>query len=270
MIREGIIQTVKLGEKEMDWFRFGREKGPKLVILPGVSLKSVMGSKDAVIGAYSLLAEDYDIYLLDRIRVFPEDYDVRQMAEDSLRALRAIGLYKVHLMGVSQGGMITMMMAIREPEAVQSMTLCSTSAKMEDSAALEAWMKLAEERNLPALMEAFGEAVYTPSFYAKYKDLIIASGAGAEEQDFRNFIISLRGTAGFDCLEELQGVRCPCFVIGASEDRVVGAEASIALSERLQCERFIYEGYGHAVYDEAPDYLTHIKAFLDGQSGNCS
>ena len=52
-------------------------------------------------------------------------------------------------------------------------------------------------------------------------------------------------------------------VIGASEDRVVGVQASYDIAEQLQCESFIYEGYGHAAYDEAPAYLTHIKAFLD-------
>ena len=36
-----------------------------------------------------------------------------------------------------------------------------------------------QERDTAALMESFGEYVYTPSFYEQYKDLIIASGEGA-------------------------------------------------------------------------------------------
>ena len=31
------INTVRFEGKEMDWFRFGNENGPKVVILPGVS-----------------------------------------------------------------------------------------------------------------------------------------------------------------------------------------------------------------------------------------
>ena len=38
MINENGISTVKFDGKEMDWFRFGNEKGAKVVILPGVSL----------------------------------------------------------------------------------------------------------------------------------------------------------------------------------------------------------------------------------------
>ncbi len=265
IINENGINTVQFDDKEMDWFRFGNENGPKAVILPGISLKSVMGSKDAVIGAYALLAQDYDVYLLDRTKVFPEDYDIYEMAEDNLRVIRAIGLKEVDIMGVSHGGMIAMAMALKDPESIHSIMLCSTASRIADPKSLQTWKKLAEERNLNALMESFGEYVYSPSFYEQYKDLIIASGEGASEQDYANFIASVEGTLEFDCYDQLKDIHCPALVIGASEDKVLGVQASYDLADQLHCESYIYEGYGHGVYDEAPDYLTHIKAFLDKQ-----
>ena len=266
-MNENGIYTVTFDDKEMDYFRFGNENGPKVVILPGVSLKSLMGAKDAVTNAYSLLAKDYDVYLFDRIRVFPEDYDVYAMADDTLRAIRAAGLHDVRIMGVSQGSMMAMVMAVRDPELVHSIMLCNSAARIADSAVFETWKKLAEERNTPALLEAFGEYVYTPSFFEKYKEQIIASGEGASEQEYENFIISVGAAASFDWYDHLQEITCPALVIGASEDRVLGVEASYELIEQLECESFIYEGYGHGVYDEAPDFLTHIKAFLDEYKG---
>lgn len=263
IINEDGLNTVKLGEKEMDWFRFGNENGPKVIILPGISLKCVTGSKDAIIGAYSLLAENYDVYLLDHIRIIPEGYEIHDMAEDTVRAIRAIGLDEVSIMGVSHGAMMAMDMAISNPDLIHSIMLCSAAARIDDPTPLETWKKLAEERNLPALMEAFGEYVYTPSFYEQYKDIIIASGQGASEQDYSNFVISVEGTLDFDCYDQLEKISCPAFVIGASEDKILGVQASYDLVEKLHCKSFIYEGYGHGVYDEAPDYLTHIKAFLD-------
>ena len=262
-IEQGGINTVKIGGKEMDWFRFGNETGPKVVILPGVSLKSVISAKDAIINAYALLAQDYDVYLFGRIRIFPEGYDVRQMAEDTLQALKAVGLKDINIMGVSQGSMMALEMALKEPQTVHSLMLCSAASRVEDPGALRTWLALAEKRDLPALMQSFGEYVYTPEFFAQYKDLIIASGNGASDQDFKNFVISLKGTIGFSCYDRLRDIRCPAIVIGASEDRVLGVQASYDLARRLNCESFIYEGRGHGVYDEAPDYLTHIKGFLD-------
>ena len=263
IMNENGINTVKFDNKEMNWFRFGNENGPKVIILPGLSLKSVMGSKDAVIGAYSLLAEDYDVYLFERIKVLPEKYDVHAMAEDTLRAVKAIGLKDVNIMGVSMGGMIALTMELIDPDTVHSMMLCSSAAHVDDPAVLETWKKYAEERNLSALMESFGEYVYTPSFFEQYKDLIIASGDGASEQDYQNLITSIEGIVTFDCRDQLKDIHCPALVIGASEDRILGVQSSYDLVEPLKAECFIYEGYGHAAYDEAPDYLTHIKGFLD-------
>ena len=41
----------------MDYLRFGREEGEKFVILPGLSLVSVMGAAQGIKSAYALLAE---------------------------------------------------------------------------------------------------------------------------------------------------------------------------------------------------------------------
>jgi pimeloyl-ACP methyl ester carboxylesterase len=114
-------------------------------------------------------------------------------------------------------------------------------------------------------MAAFGESVYTPSFYEQYRDIIIASGDGATEQDYRNFLVSLNAIMHFDVQKEVRKITCPVFVLGAGDDRVLGAQAAADLAEALRCPYYIYEGYGHGVYDEAPDYLSRIAAFLKGE-----
>ena len=78
----------------MDYLRFGKEDGEKFVILPGLSLKSVMGSADAIISAYSLLADDYDVYLFDHVREEPDGYTIADMAKDTLAAF--VEWYLIH------------------------------------------------------------------------------------------------------------------------------------------------------------------------------
>lgn len=259
-----LVKTVVLGGREMDCLRFGKEVGEKFVILPGVSLKSVMGSSEAIVRAYALLAENYDVYLFDHIREEPEGYTISGMAEDTLSAFDRLGLRQVHLMGVSMGGMVAQTIAVKTPERVSSLILCSTAMNTahSDPAVFANWEALAKQNNAAALMAAFGESVYTPSFYAQYKDVIIASGEGTTDLNYRNFLISLKAIKSFDIRNKVQKITCPVFVIGAGEDHVLGAQASADLIEALNCEYYIYEGYGHGVYDEAPDYLTHVDSFL--------
>ena len=264
--KETLVKTVTIGETEMDYLHFGNETGEKLVILPGLALKSVTGSAEGIVFAYALLAKDYDVYLFDHIKEEPDGYTVADMARDTLAVFDTLGLTRVHLMGVSMGGMVAQRIAIDAPERVTSLILCSTAMNMTHSnrEAFANWISFAEARNTPALMESFGETVYTPSFYAQYKDAIIASGEGAAERDFSNFLISVNAVLSFDVSDEIQKIACPVLVLGAEEDWALGVQASYDLAHALRCESYIYEGYGHAVYDEAPDFLDRIAAFLKG------
>ncbi len=261
------VKTVCFDGKEMDYIRFGSRSGPTLVILPGLSLKSVMGSAAAIIQAYQILAKDYDILLMDRIREIPQGCDMQAMAEDTEKALQELHVSPSFIMGVSQGGMIGLHMAM-DRYCPGGLILCSASSRIgeESAAVLGEWKRLAQERNLPALMETFGEYVYTPSFYEQYKEIITASGSGASEQDYENFIRSIDGMIDFDVYDRLEEIHCPVYVLGAGEDRILGAQASRDLMEKLHCDGYIYEGYGHGVYDEAPDYLERIGQFLAGIS----
>ena len=57
------INTLCIGEKKMKWFSFGNKSGEKLVVLPGLSLKSVMPSADVIVNSYSAAAEEIMNYI---------------------------------------------------------------------------------------------------------------------------------------------------------------------------------------------------------------
>ena len=54
-------------------------------------------------------------------------------------------------------------------------------------------------------------------------------------------------------------------VIGSNDDNVLGGEASVKIYDKLKdhpgCELYMYDGYGHAVYDLAPDYRERMLNF---------
>ena len=68
----------------MEYFQFGN--GAKtLVILPGLSVQSVMLSADAIAQAYQPLCEEYTIYVFDRRKETPDPYTVHEMRQCSGR-----------------------------------------------------------------------------------------------------------------------------------------------------------------------------------------
>lgn len=263
------IKTAKWDGAEMDYFCFGRGK-ETLVIVPGLSVQSVMGSADAVAKQYDLLTDDYTVFVLDRRKDLPAAYSMQDMTEDTARALQVLELKQVNLFGASQGGMISMGIAIRHPELVKKLVLGSTSSCVTDGqfALFDKWIRLAKDGDAEALYLAFGEALYPKEIFEASRELLKDLAKTVTDEELRRFAVMAMALKGFDITEELPKIRCPTLVIGSEDDRAVGGEASRIIAERLSrnpgCALFMYDGYGHAAYDTAPDYRARIASFLAG------
>ena len=121
------IQKVVADTLEMNYFRFG--SGEKtMVILPGLSVQSVMGPAQAVADEYAVMKDEFTVYLFDRRTELPPDYNIYDMADDTAKAIKALGLSDIYLFGASQGGMIAMTVAILYPELVRKLALGSTAS----------------------------------------------------------------------------------------------------------------------------------------------
>ena len=67
------IQTVKTETFSMRYFRFG--SGEKtFVMLPGLSVASVMNDAQLVADSYTQFADGYTVYCFDRREELPPDY----------------------------------------------------------------------------------------------------------------------------------------------------------------------------------------------------
>ena len=265
------IHTVETDSFSMDYFRFG-QGDDVFVILPGLSVQSVMKYANAVADAYKLLSDDYTVYVFDRRKELPTDYPVHEMARDTAKAFKALGLDRVKLFGASQGGMIAMVIAIEQPELVQKLILGSTSACVEDARAqtIRKWVQLAREGKAKDLYLAFGEAVYPQNVFEQSKALLTDAAKSVSQEDLKRFVILAESIEGFDVRKELKTIACPVLVIGSKDDQVLGAEASRQIAESLNtdAELYLYDAYGHAAYDTAPDYKERILHFLKAESAD--
>ena len=270
-----LIETVKTERFTMEFFRFGA--GEKtLVILPGLSVQSVMGAADAVAGAYHALTDRYTIYVFDRRKDLPERYSVHDMARDTAEAFQTLGLERVCLFGASQGGMIALVLAIEHPELVSRMVLGSSSAHIreEQYSVIEGWIRLARAGDREGLYLAFGGEIYPPSVFAQVKETLIAAAGSVTDRDLERFIILAEGIKDFNVSSQLGQIQCPVLALGVFEDSVLDSDATMEIAEKLD-ERadfrlYMYTGYGHAAFDTAPDYRERILNFLEEERGGSS
>lgn len=263
-----LLGTVQADTFAMDYLRFG-EGARNLVIIPGVSVQSVMGSAQAITEAYKLLTEEFTVYVFDRRKDMPDSYTVYEMARDTAEAVKALNLGRVSIFGASQGGMIAMKIAIDHPELVESMILGSTSAQVTEetySRVFAGWADWAKAGKPEELYLSFGESTYPAPVFEQSRELMIEAAKTVTPDDLKRFITVTEGMRGFDVTGDLQKISCPVLVIGSRDDKIFGGEASVYIMESLKgnpnCELFMYDGYGHAAYDLAPDYRERMLKFL--------
>ena len=261
------IEEIRFERGSMRFFRFG--KGAKcLVILPGLSVQSVMQSASAVEEEYRIMENDFTVYVFDRRTELPPVYPVAEMASDTAKAITALGLRETFLFGASQGGMMAMALTIEHPELVQKLVLGSTSSRVDPSgfAVLRKWIRLAESGSTEALYLDFGEHLYPSHVFTQAKDSLIAAAKTVTGQDLDRFVILAKGTENFDVTDRLDGIRCPVLAIGSADDAVLGPDAMRGIAEKLRgnpgFQSYVYNGYGHAAFDTAPDYRERILRFF--------
>lgn len=262
--------VVKTDSFEMEYCRFG--KGDKtFVMIPGLSVQSVMGLSGAVEAGFVSMNDDYEIYLFDRRSHVPEGYSIFDMASDTAAAMKELGLKDVYLFGASQGGMIAMVMAIKYPELVKKLVLGSSSCYVDPDKCevIDKWIELAEAKDSHKLYHEFGKNIYPANVYEKFKDYFTQAAGTVTDEELQKFVILAKAIRGFDVREELEKIQCPVMVLGAGDDVVLGEDAAENIAEHFKGRPdfvfYMYSGYGHAVFDTAPDYRKRLADFFEGK-----
>lgn len=255
---------ITYGGGATDWFSFGRGERT-LAIIPGMSIKPISHSAEAIAAAFGAFTEDYKVFVFGRGRKVRPDCTIETLAADVAEAMDSLGLCSADVFAVSLGGMIALRLALSRPDLVGALVLCSTCAGMDEfgKRETEKWAALADSGKGTALCREMISVIYSPEFVTDNRGAFDLLENMGEPDDISRIGRLVRAGADFDVTAELGKITCPAFVLGSERDAVLSPKAVRALAEGLGCEAYMYEGFSHAVYDEAPDFRGRVKAFFD-------
>lgn len=259
--------TVKIENAEIDYVCYGT--GDKiLIMLPGLgdALRSIKGSALPFALAYHKHSADYKVYMFSRKHPIEEGYSIRDMARDQAEAMKALGITCADVVGVSQGGMISQYLAIDYPELVRKLVLVVTTSCLGENIrpTIEHWIALAKEENYAEIMLDTTKKSYSDAYLEKHKHLLPLLGKVGKPKDFNRFLIQADACLNHDSTEDLHKITCPTFVVGGDSDQIVGPHSSVELAEQIKdSQLLIYEGLGHATYEEANDFFDNVLTFLE-------
>ena len=256
----------RVGNSEMDYISFGYGNR-NLIMLPGLGdgLSTVRGMALLFSMMFRIYAKEFTVYVFSRKNHLQEGYSTREMAKDHAEAMAVLGIAKADVLGISQGGMIAQYLAIDYPNLVSRLILAVTSAKPNEiiKSVVGVWTEMAMQGNYKDLIIDTAEKSYSERYLKKYRPIYPFIGRIGKPKSFKRFLIQAASCISHNAYTELNKIVCPTLVIGGDCDKIVGTTAAAAIAEKIShSELFIYNGLGHAAYEEAKDFNERVLDFL--------
>ena len=259
------IIEVTVGDVQMTVTRFGSGK-KNLVMLAGMSMTGLAGLGEPVSEMYRDFADEYTVYVFDRLQILPGDASVRSMAQDTAEAMRTLAIEKADVMGASQGGMIAQYLAIDYPEMVEKLILTVTAPNANEvvSDDVRRWIEMVHKGDHTALMIDTAEMMYSDKYLAKNRKFFPILAPFTKPKSYDRFLINANAILNFDARKDLSDIKCPTLIIAGDDDKTVGNEAPYLLNQGiLNSEIFVYNGLGHGAFEEAKDFYDRVFEFCN-------
>jgi 3-oxoadipate enol-lactonase len=169
-------------------------------------------------------------------------YTIEMMADDTAGLLRGLGIARADVIGVSMGGRIAMALALQHPEAVSSLVLASTSARVPSGTRTSLRFK----------------------FFKLLKWL--RSGGrflGRNSQPYYAFIRQLGASRSYDCSGRLGEIRVPTLIPHGKRDKLAPYELAEEMHAGIKGSKMVaFEG-GHLFFLwESDKFADTVKGFL--------
>ncbi|NJD68921.1 MAG: 3-oxoadipate enol-lactonase [Candidatus Methylomirabilota bacterium] len=147
-------------------------------------------------------------------------YSLEQMADDLHGLLTEFGVTATHFVGISMGGMIGQIFALKYPSMVRSLVLCSTTSRYPETAR-SAWterIRTVETNGMKPMVEAALERWFTAPFREHHQDVMDGVRTMIRGTPPQGYIGCCYAIPTIDVTDRLSEVRCPALVISGEQD----------------------------------------------------
>jgi 3-oxoadipate enol-lactonase len=196
----------------------------------------------------------------------PGPYTMDALAEDWLRVLDACGVEDLAVVGLSQGGMVAMLIASLLPDRVTALALLGTACRFSDQAwaGMEERGRVARAAGPRAAAEATARTLFSTSFANHHQDFVAEFIEDRLAADPAGIAAAMAALRGFDIREQLGRISCPTLILHGTEDRVIAPESADDIAQHIPgSELHLIEDAGHILPVERPELVErYLRDFL--------
>jgi aminoacrylate hydrolase len=197
-------------------------------------------------------------------------HTIEHIASEVLGLLDQLGLGSAHFVGHSTGGLVAQVLALDHAARVDRIVLSATWARPD-----RRFRDLFETRRM--VLERAGFAAYNAigkllGYPADWYEARLASDApinfdATTDGDLATAVARIQMLLDFDRAVELDSIRAPVLIVGASDDAIVPISHSHDLARRLPQARMIELQGGHFLpQTQTERYVAALDAHFVGQS----
>ena len=264
------MATAPDGRTRLYWESTG--KGDPVLLIMGLGLSGGAWWRTVPVLSRRLRVITFDNRGVGRSRAFSYAYTTEAMADDAVAVLDDLRLERVHVYGISLGGMVAQQLALRHPERVRSLVLGATNAGGPRAVRPDEEVVTFFRRRLRMRAEeAARESVpfnYGPRCRSEHFDRIEEDIAQRLAHPFaeRAYRAQMFAAGLHNCYGRLPRIDVPTLVVHGRHDRMVPVANAHLIAERIPGARLrILEESGHLYPTEEPEVEDAIGAFLAGQ-----
>jgi 3-oxoadipate enol-lactonase len=213
---------------------------------------------------FSLLA--YDLRGHGGSDVPPGPYPLELLADDLAALLDARGIARCHFIGLSLGGMIGQMAALRHPARFASLTLADTTSRQPEGARAVWDERLATVRaqGMAPLVAPTLERWFTPAFRTAQPDEVARIGALIRSTPVDGYAGCAHAVVNIDLTARLHRIECPVQVIVGRDDAGTPPAMAQSIAEAIPGARLlVLEAAAHlSNIEQASAFNAALRAFL--------
>jgi pimeloyl-ACP methyl ester carboxylesterase len=226
-------------------------------------------------GLFMIRYDNRDTGLSAKYAPGEPSYSFEDMADDAIRVLDDHGIGRAHVAGMSMGGMIAQLVALKYPSRVNALTVISASPLGVDTSHLPGVTDAYREHSAEGARIDWADRDQVVGFIVSEARVIASTAHPFDEERTRAFVEQdydrsggfLSATNHFllkggDQERRVKDVKVPLLVIHGTADPIFPIEHGAALAEAVAGARLVrIEGGGHELHpDDWPVMVAAIVA----------
>lgn len=254
---------------------FGDRNDPAALLIMGAMASMIWWDEEfckrlAERGRYVIRYDNRDVGRSTAYEPGTINYDIADMAEDAVGVLAALGIERAHFIGMSLGGMISQIVALKYPEKVLSLSFIASGGLFSDPELPSINQNVLDYHSKGSGID-WSDRSETVEFMVGGWRLLSGSGRkfidgearklAETEFDRANNLQSMFNHAqlkgGEEYTDRMNEIKSPTLIIHGTDDPVLPYQHALALKKAIRNSRLVtLDGVGHEIHRDDWDRIV--------------